>query len=199
MRGEAESLAAASLGPAIEGVPRCRIEDVGVRRGGIGGGERSLPGAQRGAAVIVHKLGAATEHGEFELLLVERGAVLSGFRDLGPAAAGIDAIGDLARRPGNRQPKPAADEPHEFIGLQIEGRVLIEVQRAAVAEQDLDSPRSRPQSIAGKERHVRRRIIDTSFALQRDRSLHVRDVRGCAPLGLHFFLSSRCWRSKEQK
>jgi hypothetical protein len=154
---DAEPLIASGLRPLIERVPCGGVEHVG--RGGPRAGARKCPfsRADQGPSVFVHEFGCASQHRELHLRLAftaQHGdAILAGFRHLDPRRRRVDAVGQSAALAGKAQTHAPFEQPHDFVRLEINHRVTVDVQRAAVSEQDLDAAALRPDSITGEKRH----------------------------------------------
>jgi hypothetical protein len=71
----------------------------------------------------------------------------------------VDSIRHIARARRDRQPDSSIQQTHELVGLQIDRRVVIEVQRAAVGKKNLHTTDARPHPVAREQRHIRRRIF----------------------------------------
>jgi hypothetical protein len=188
-------LVAPRLRPAIERVEGRGIGHVGVRRGGAGARERALASPQLRLSTLVGELGAAAEDGQFQLeplrAVQQRDAVLAGLRDVCPAVLTVDAIGDRPLRAGDRQADAPFEEPHELVGLQVDGGVVIEMERAAVGEEDLDAAATGADAIARQQRHVAGGVVGLAVAFENRDAVHQRDVRGSLGIGCRRILCVR--------
>jgi hypothetical protein len=96
---------------------------------------------------------------------------------LHPRRRRIDAIADAAPLPGDVQPQAPFEQPEHFVGLEIDDRVIVHVERAAVSEQDFDAAALRSNPVTGEERHRRRRGVALAVALEHGGTIDIRDVR----------------------
>ena len=74
------------------------------------------------------------------------------------------------------EPHAAVEQPDHFVGLEVHVRVRVEVQRAAVVEEDLDAAVLRADAIAGEQRHRRGRGFRPSVTLEERGAVDDRDV-----------------------
>jgi hypothetical protein len=118
-----------------------------------------LPGAKRRAATIIHEFCAATKNGEFNLTLraaiQNRHPVFARLIDHRRCRRSVDAIRNLSIASRNREANSPGKQPHEIVGLEIDHRVGIKVQRAVVGEENLNPAVLSPEAVASKKRHVR--------------------------------------------
>ena len=82
------------------------------------------------------------------------------------------------RRARDEQAHAARAEPQKRLRQQIDGRVLVEVQRGAVVEQHLEPAARGAQAIAGEQQHVGFGALDLAVVLELDLAVDDRDVRG---------------------
>jgi hypothetical protein len=153
---------------AYEGEPRARVG--------------TFPRAQRRRALFGRDLGGPSQHRELELglaIAVQQGdAVVASLGDACGPRFRVDTIRDRPRRAGNADPEASIDQPQQIVGLKVDRRTRIDVERAAVSEEDFDAPVGGSQPIAAQERHVERRGFRTPIALERGAALDDRDVGG---------------------
>jgi hypothetical protein len=180
LRRDAEPFIPSGLGPLVERVPCRRVEHIRVGRGRARIRIRALAGAQRGGAVLVDELREASEHRQFHFAAARGGnsyAVLAGLSDLDPGRWGVDAVRDLSLGAGDIQPDAPLEQPDDLVGLEIDERVRVEMERTAVREQDLHAAGLRAQTIAGEQRHGGWRGLRAAVALEDSRPFDQRDVR----------------------
>jgi hypothetical protein len=109
----------------------------------------------------------ATEQGD---------SILARPGDLHPRGRRIDAVRNLLPA-GDVQAHPAVEKPHDFIGLEIDDGVLIEVQGASIGVEDLDTPGLRSNAVSGENRHRCRRSVHSTVAFEHGRSIDEGNVR----------------------
>ena len=100
-------LVPARLGPAIERVPRCRVEGIGIGRGGVAASGGTLASAERRAPLVVDEFSRAPQHQQLDLRLPIGGEhghpIIAGRIDIHRRGRCIDSVVDLSVRSGNRR------------------------------------------------------------------------------------------------
>jgi hypothetical protein len=181
-------LIAPRLGPLIEGVPRRRVENVWFGGCEPGGRECAFAREQLGGSIVVHEIGCASQHGELDLraaLAAEhRDAIFTWPPHLDPCRRRIDAIANLPARPDDVQAGAALEQPDDFVRLEIDDRVGVHVEGAAVRIEDFHATRARAQAIAGEQRHGGRGTVGLAVALEDGGALDERHVCGSLPRGV---------------
>jgi hypothetical protein len=188
-RRHTEAGVAQVLGPAVEGIPRSRVEDIRRRRTQAGARERSLARTERRLTIFIDEIGLASQDCELDFNVARvtrrrknRDAICAGADDLHPRRRRIDAIVDVScaglARGGNIQSHATLEESNHFVGLKVDARVHVEVQRAAVAEQDFCASVLGPDAIAGKKRHRCRSRFGAAIPFEDNCAIDDRDVRG---------------------
>jgi hypothetical protein len=188
-RRHAEAGVAQVLGPSVEGIPRSRVEDIRRRRTQAGARERSFARTERCLTIFIDEIGLAAQDCELHFDVARLGRsrkngdpICAGADDLHPRGRRIDAIVDVScsRIAGGRniQSHPTLEESNHFVGLKVDARVHVEVQRAAVAEQDFRASVLGPDPIAGQKRHRCRSRLGAAIPFEDNCAIDDRDVSG---------------------
>jgi hypothetical protein len=124
----------------------------------------------------------AANDGELQLAALrsvqQRQTILSRFGNVRPPVRTVDPIGDGSRRPWNREADTPFEEAHELVGLQIDRRVVIEVERAAVGKQDFDAPPASADPVSRQQRHAAGGVVSPPVAFEDGDAVDEGDVRG---------------------
>jgi hypothetical protein len=102
--------------------------------------------------------------------LENRDSIGPGANNLYPGRRRIDAVIDISRAGGsclgNVQAHAAFQQPNHFVRLKVDPCIRVEVQRAAIGEEDLDASVLRADPVAGEQGHRGGRGFRTSVALE---------------------------------
>jgi hypothetical protein len=188
LRGNPEPLIPPRLGPLIEPIPRGRIEDIGDRRRQPRLCERAFAREQIGRSVFVDEIRRAAEDGELDLGAAfagnQRHAVFTRLANLDPGGGRVDPECDLPARAGDVQSYTPLEEPDHLVGLEVDNRVVIHVERAALGVEDFDATGARAKAIAGEQRHRAGRVVRDAIALEDGGAFDERNVGGRLPGGV---------------
>jgi len=177
------------LRPPVESIPGGRVVDVGVGRRCSGARKRAFSGAQRGLPVFIHQVRSAAQNDELDLIGLgiagrlrvttvagDRNAVFTRLLNLRPPGRRINSVGHASGRSWNGQPHAPFQQPDHFVRLKVDGGIVVEVQRCAVAEENLDAAVLGSESVSGEQRHRGWRRFGPAVPFEGGGAVHHRDV-----------------------